>query len=68
MDGNEKVFDGGSKVILNANEIYYEDNDLVEDREIIKEILKKFRIKQEEPCARTIENRNLRNILFSRIK
>jgi FkbM family methyltransferase len=67
VDGNEKkVFEGGKKVILNAKEIYYEDNDLVEDKEIIKEILKVFTIKKEEPTARGIDERKLRNILFIR--
>jgi FkbM family methyltransferase len=65
VDGNEKkVFEGGKKVILNAKEIYFEDNDLVEDKEIIKEILKVFTVKKEEPAARGIDGRKLRNILF----
>jgi len=56
VDGNEKkVFDGGKNVILNANEIYYEDNDLDEDKTIIEEILKTFKIKKEEPEAREME-------------
>ncbi len=68
VDGNEKkVFDGGKKVILNAKEIYYEDNDLDEDKKIIEEILKTFKIKHEEPAARGIRGRKIRNILFSRI-
>jgi len=67
VDGNEKkVFEGGKKVILNAKEIYYEDNDLDEDKEIIEEILKTFTIKKEELVARGLEGRNLRNILFSK--
>ena len=67
VDGNEKkVFEGGKKVILNAKEIYFEDNDLVEDKEIIKEILKVFKIKKEEATAHGIDGRKLRNILFIR--
>ena len=65
VDGNEKkVFEGGKKVILNAKEIYFEDNDLGEDKEIIKEILKTFKIENEEPSVRRVDGKKLRNILF----
>ena len=65
VDGNEKkVFEGGKRVILNAKEIYYENNDLYEDKEIIKEILKTFEIKKEEFPPNTIEDKKESNILF----
>ena len=65
VDGNEKkVFEGGKRVILNAKEIYYENNDLYEDKEIIKEILKTFKIKKEEFPPNTIEDKKESNILF----
>lgn len=69
VDGNEKrVFDGGKKTILNADEIYYEDNDLGEDKTIISEILKQFKIEKEEPVNRSVDGKNIRNILFKKIK
>tara|TARA_B100000795_G_C22731260_1_gene411474 strand:+ start:206 stop:1030 length:825 start_codon:yes stop_codon:yes gene_type:complete len=68
VDGNEKkVFDGGKKVILNAKEIYYEDNGLDEDKPIIEEILKKFEIKKELSANREVDGKKIRNILFSKI-
>ena len=69
VDGNEKrVFDGGKKTILNADEIYYEDNDLDDDRIIIKEILKKFKVEKEEPVVRSVDGKNIKNILFKKIE
>ena len=63
----KKVFDGGKKVILNAKEIYYEDNGLDEDKPIIEEILKKFEIKKELSANREVDGKKIRNILFSKI-
>ena len=66
VDGNEKfVFEGGKKIILGAEEIYYEDIGSKEDKQIIDEILvNNFYIHSEMPATNKLAGRNDRNILF----
>lgn len=66
VDGNEKfVFEGGKKIILGAEEIYYEDIGSKEDKQIIDEILKNnFYIHSEMSATNRLAGRNDRNILF----
>ena len=68
VDGNEKrVFDGGKNIILDAEEIYYEDNDVNDDKEIINEILSNnFKIVSEEKSLNSPKSLNIRNILFKK--
>lgn len=68
VDGNEKfVFEGGKKVILNANEIYYEDIGSNEDKEVIDTILKSnFYISSEMSATNQLAGRVDRNILFTK--
>ena len=70
VDGNERfVFDGGKNVIMNADEIYYEDIGSEEDKIVIDTILKNnFYIVSEIPATNKLEGRNDRNILFKKNK
>ena len=68
VDGNEKlVFEGGKNIILNADEIYYEDIGSKDDKVIIDEILENnFSIFSEMPATNALQGRNDRNILFKK--
>jgi FkbM family methyltransferase len=68
VDGNEKfVLEGGKKVILNSNEIYYEDIGSNEDKEIIDTILNNnFYISSEMLATNQLAGRVDRNILFKK--
>ena len=70
VDGNERfVFDGGKNVIMNADEIYYEDIGSEEDKIVIDTILKNnFYIVSEIPATNKLEGRNYINILFKKKK
>lgn len=69
VDGNEmRVFKGGEKTILSADEIYYEDNGLDEDNFIIKKILvNNFKIHKEKSANRNVNDNLIRNIIFKKI-
>ena len=69
VDGNElRVFKGGEKTILSADEIYYEDNGLDEDNFIIKKILENnFKIHEEKSANRNVNDNLIRNIVFKKI-
>ena len=67
VDGNEKeLFEGGEKVILNANEIYYEDSGFEDSKNVLNTILKNgFEILESEKPLRTLRGKNL---LLKKIK
>tara|TARA_A100001011_G_scaffold398924_1_gene505215 strand:- start:2567 stop:3433 length:867 start_codon:yes stop_codon:yes gene_type:complete len=61
VDGNEKVvFKGAERIILNAEEIYYEDSGFAESKKVLAKLLDNgFKILKEEKPNKTIRGRNL---------
>ena len=61
VDGNEKeLFEGAEKVILNANEIYYEDSGFEDSKNVLDTILKNgFEVFDSEQPFRSLRGRNL---------
>ena len=61
VDGNEKlVFKGAEEIILNAEEIYYEDSGFEESKEVLNKLLYNgFKILKDEKPDKTLRGRNL---------
>ncbi len=61
VDGNEKVvFKGAEKIILNAEEIYYEDSGFTESTKVLNKLLENgFKILKDEKPYKTIRGRNI---------